>query len=498
MKKQILFLVLIFGLLNLLQAQAFYKTSFALQNDKKISANQLYGNGIVDIVVQDDIIWVATGYGLNKGEYNAVLDDWVWSNFRTEQYGGKGGVSAMGLMGDSLLWIATAFDTTVRKGTDDEADLPAGSGLSYTRDGGLTWTHVPQPVDSRDVPDYAPTTTVVQNLIFDMAFVGNTIWIASFGGGLRRSDDMGQTWQVVTTDSLFFSSAAHLNHRAFSLLNVNDTLWVGTADGISKSPDNGQSWQRFHFSRKDSATISGDFIVALAYQQSEQTVWAATIEAEQEGEIRAVSRTGDWGKTWQRLLVDEQLFTHNFAFDQNKIFLPSDKGLYASFDYGQSWEILKTIKDLQSGNEILQEEYYSAAIQVNSPDNRLWLGSSDGLATTLLDGPLSTRDWRIMRSFVSTKVRSKPQVYAYPSPFSPSRHLYIRFEFDQDKHKDDKDGPIKIYDFAMDEVAIINSEELKPKWDGKNSAGDVVASGVYFFRAKVGGKVTWGKIVVIN
>ena len=494
MKKQYLFILLLSGTLNLLQAQAFYKNSFTLQNTDKIPSDQLYGNGIVDVLVQGDIIWVATGYGLNRGEYDEMNGDWLWKNFRAKQYGGKGGVSAMGLMGDSLLWIATAFDTTVRKGTDDEADLPAGSGLSYTRDGGATWTHIPQPVDDKDAP-YAPTTTTVQNLIYDMAFVGNTVWIASFGGGLRRSDDLGKTWQVVTTDSLMFSSAANLNHRAFSLLSVNDTLWVGTADGISKSPDNGLSWQRFKFNPQDSTTISGNFIVALAYQPSQNTVWAATIEAVKEGEFRAVSRTADGGKTWQRLLGREQLFTHNFAFDDEHIFLPADKGLYFSADNGESWEVLKTLQDRESGNEILHEEYYSVAVQSAPPGKRLWLGASDGLATTLLDGPLSTREWTILRSYVSTKVRKKPKIYAYPSPFSPSRHLYIRFEFDGTKQLD---GPIKIYDFAMDEVAKIYSEELKPKWDGKNASGDVVASGVYFFRAKVGGKVTWGKIVVIN
>jgi hypothetical protein len=59
--------------------------------------------------------------------------------------------------------------------------------------------------------------------------------------------------------------------------------------------------------------------------------------------------------------------------------------------------------------------------------------------------------------------------------------------------------PIRIYDFAMDPVATVPMEDaLKPKWDGTMNSGGLVASGVYFFRAKVGGQVTWGKIVIIN
>ena len=73
--------------------------------------------------------------------------------------------------------------------------------------------------------------------------------------------------------------------------------------------------------------------------------------------------------------------------------------------------------------------------------------------------------------------------------------LYIRFVLDEDKTLDE---PIKIYDFAMDKVASISADDLKPKWDGRNLNGETAASGVYFFRAKAGGKVTWGKIVIIN
>jgi hypothetical protein len=66
---------------------------------------------------------------------------------------------------------------------------------------------------------------------------------------------------------------------------------------------------------------------------------------------------------------------------------------------------------------------------------------------------------------------------------------------------------VDIYDFAMDHVASIREFESEPlgetydrntKWDGRNFAGNIVASGVYFFRINVEGNVTWGKLVVIN
>ncbi len=488
---KIVFIFVIALLINQLGAQTLLKQSFKMVEDGGPFAHTLYGNGIVDLVVKDSVLWAATGYGLSKAVYNAQTGDWEWTTFTSKDYIGKGGVSAMGYMDDQTFWISTAFDTVT---SVSEESLPAGSGLSYTRDGGKTWHHVPQPVDSKYEQNYAPTTTVIQNLTYDIAFVDSTIWIASFGGGLRRSDDMGQTWKVVTTDSLFFSSLNNLNHRAFSLLSVNDTaLWVGTAGGISKSTDDGQSWQRYVFKKGNPYSITGNFVVALAWQKEANTVWASTIEAEDTAETRGVSVTYDGGKTWRHLLMDEDVFTHNFAFYGNDAFVATDKGLYWFHADQKKWEKITNIQDFDSGNEIFQPEYYSVAVQEWANHAYLWVGNSDGLAVH--DLTTANAPWKVIRSFVSTKIRKEPAVYAYPSPFSPSRHLYIRFEYDTDKHLDE---PIQIYDFAMDPVAKVPVTNLKPKWDGKNSRGDTVASGVYFFRAKVDGKVTWGKIVIIN
>ncbi len=478
----------IFIFLAILTTTLFAGTFRALDNDYDFFKGRLHGNGIVDLIVKDSLIWAATGYGLNKGVYDPKTDSWKWQNFHEEDYIGRGGVSAMAYMDDSTLWIATAFDTTIH-----EDNLPAGSGLSYTRDNGRTWHHVPQPVDSRYVTDYNPTTTVVQNLVYDIAFVDSTIWIASYGGGLRRSDDMGRTWQVVTTDGIYFSSGDNLNHRAFSLLSVEDTLWVGTAEGISKSADNGSTWQRFLSKGNDEQTISGNFIVSLAYQPDAHAVWAATVEAVGNEERRGVSRTVNGGKIWQRLLMDEGIFAHNFAFNGKEVYIPSDQGVWYRSQDDADWQVITTLSDPVSGEALVQEEYYSAAVQHYNGQDRLWLGSSDGLATRLLGS--ANAPWTIIRSYIPVSVRPEPAVYAYPVPFSPSRHLYVRFEYDENKSLDE---PIKIFDFALNPVKTLGNDQLKPKWDGKNSSGDTVASGVYFFKAKVSGKVTWGKIVVIN
>ncbi len=392
----------------------------------------------------------------------------------------------------NTLWIATSFDTL----TGDEGSLPAGGGLSFTRDGGRTWDHIPQPVDSRDETEYKPTTTNVQNLTFDIAALDSTIWIASFGGGLRKSDNMGKTWTVETTDGIPFSALEFLNHRAFSVISENSNLWVGTAEGISKSEDNGQTWERMT-SKNQEFPISGNFIVALAHQEYNNTIWAATIETDT-SEIRAVSKSSDGGLSWTVML--EGIFPHNFAFDNERIYVAADEGMFVSDDDGENWYILPHIKDDQNGEEILTSIYYSGGVSYTDTQTLFWAGSADGLAKT----PDNGNSWTIYRSFESTRKMNSPDAYAYPSPFSPTRQDYVRFQYDVSASGE---VVVEVYDFSMNKVATIHDYKYiddpidgdrSTKWDGRADNGNVVASGVYMFRLKTANKISWGKLVVIN
>ena len=494
-----LFLAQVFG--QVLKKEGFMLSPNSIEpGDSEI----LLGNGIVDLMtMQDSVVLAGTGYGLNL----TADDGKTWYNYTSKDYHGEGGVAAMAQMDDSTFWISLAYDSLILK-----ENLPVGGGLSYSQDFGKTWIHIKQPVDpniSRDSLGYAPTTVAVQNLTYDIAVLDSTIWITSWAGGLRKSQDMGQTWQVVTVDGQPFdvSSASNLNwknHVAFSVIAENDNLWVGTASGIWKSSDRGSHWEHFSYNNSQ-FPISGNFIVALAHQQyvksTGQTVdaiWAATIEATEPGEVRAVSKTINGGETWEVML--EGTFPHNFAFDDSVTYVAADEGLFVSNDAGKNWYTLPPVRDEVTGEEILTNIYYSAAASKRFAEKTLWVGSADGLASTKDNG----NTWKVHRSFQSTRLNSTPNAYAYPSPFSPSRHDFIRFQYDVTQAGE---VSIDIYDFAMDKVIgfkeyesfpVNSSPDRSAKWDGRNNRGDIAASGVYFFRVKVEGKVTWGKLVIIN
>jgi len=269
----------------------------------------LRSNSVSDVVIHRDQIWLGTNKGLARSNDGGAS----WVTYNRSSGLPRGGVSAIQVQ-DDIIWVATAFDSLTR----DAGNLPTGGGLAYSLDDGATWQRVPQ-----------PGVTPVQNVTFDIALRNNEVWIASWGGGLRRSSDLGKNWETVPPDSFFFDPGNRLNHLGFAVINVDGVLWVGTAGGVNKSLDGGQTWT--NFSHQNLAQpISGNFIRALGLQKwaGAEYIWAVTVNAEDEDETPGVSVSEDGGYSWRTTLLGESCW--NFAFDDSVVYVCSDNGLFKS------------------------------------------------------------------------------------------------------------------------------------------------------------------------
>jgi hypothetical protein len=503
--------------------------SFAISGNARLDNGtpepRLLSNVIIDIKAiphvaegEPAFMWLGTGNGLTRVSNDLMppIGDIQFLTYTQSDGLGKGGTSAL-VVTDSIIWSAFAFDTTV-------GVSGAGGGLAYSRNGGGTWIFVPQPRDRRydidangydRVLGYYPTTTNVDNITYDIALSDSFVWTVSKGGGIRYHrfaadyTDYNDTtgWRVVSPlrledgRNLTFhpgDPTEGLIHRAFSVLYAESTLFVGTADGILRSTNNGRQWRNIVSTTNG---ISGNFVTALGYQETTRTIWAATWRAEGASEFYGVSKSTDGGATWHALLDSMQVVraighsetphVHSFAFDGNVVYACDDLGLWKSTDGGATWDLYTAFVEAETGHRFYEPQIYAAQVIGST----LFAGGTDGLASTRDEG----LTWKL---YQAAKPLGEPpravDTYAYPCPWSPQRFGPVKLRYTT------TGGSIKvlIYDFAMSKVVELPASarpagEQYEVWDGTKN-GKIVANGTYFYKIEKPGGEVWGKLIVLD
>lgn len=495
--------------------------------EKELSLNKItstspvpIGNSITDIVIAGDTVILGTGKGLSisydRGE--------TWTNFYGHPDFGTESISAVAYK-NGFIWVATAHSIE----SNDQV-LPQGTGLRYSSDGGKTWLKVEQPIDHPDsnkvvyginILDALPITTTVNNITYDIGLTSDAVWIASFAGGLRKSTDLGKTWQRVVippddldtikpTESYSFTLSPvsgnlglqnNLNHRVFSIYVQNDTIiWVGTAGGINKTTDGGESWVKFS-KQNQTNHISGNFVVAIGgtRYQGKDYIFGATWKAEDLTESYGISISSDGGENW--VISNEDVRVQNFGFLNNIAYAASSNGLFRSDNFGESWVKAPLIVDSLTKQRIVSWIFYS----VNTQGNTIWAGSNEGLAKTTETGFPWAANWRVYIAFVP--VKNSAETYAYPNPFDPEADI-LKIKYSTDGL--DEKVTIRIFDTGMNLVKTIIQNaprsgnvdariQQTEYWNGKDEFGDIVSNGVYFYSVQIGNREPiWGKIIVLR
>ncbi len=313
----------------------------------------------------------ATGGGLWKTE-NAGIS---WENI-SDEYFNVGTIGAIGVADSDInvIYVGTG-EAPIRGVTTSHGD-----GMYKSTDAGVTWSHIGLPESGQ----IARVVVHPENPDLVYVAVQGQIWGPNEERGVYRSSDGGQTWAaVLQIDSE--TGATDLSMDPTNPRVIYAAMWEhgrkpwfiksgGTAGGIYKTSDGGESWEKM--SGGLPATIGK---IGLDVSASNPRRVYAIVEAELDQ--GGLYRTDDSGKTWELLNGDRILWSRAWYYmhlkadplDENTVYV-LNAPFMKSIDGGKTFEK----KSTPHGDH---HDHW-----INPKNSKNMINGNDGGATVTFDG----------------------------------------------------------------------------------------------------------------
>ncbi|MRN41102.1 MAG: glycosyl hydrolase [Nitrosopumilales archaeon] len=169
----------------------------------------------------------------------------------------------------------------------------------------------------------------------------NRAYCGTFGDGLWKSDDGGQTWDRVGKDAI---SSNDVTSVSVSRLEQGNKVYVGTEpSALYRSDDEGHSWQRMSTLNNLESSKSWSFpprpwTSHVRWIESDANIPDYLFVAIEAG---ALVQSRDGGRTWIDRVEQGPYDTHTLATHQKapkSLYSSAGDGYFESFDYGESWK----------------------------------------------------------------------------------------------------------------------------------------------------------------
>ncbi|NBC02768.1 MAG: hypothetical protein GVY20_03590 [Bacteroidetes bacterium] len=489
----------------------------------------------------DQAVWM--GPGLNAyGELSGEI--FVPTN-ADSVFNGRGRVFSLEVQGTRIL--AGLGFTSTRGGSS----VNAAQGYYQSDDSGNYWDFITFPLDEKaddscdavsigppcDIEFHYGGQTYIRTRItvpeqsppYEVDFYGQTILSVNWASGLLRSRNNGESWErvilppsnvetlnpeesygwvsVTPDDEVInrYDPRFDNNLLGFGLLiDDQQRVWVGTAAGINLSenaltaPVDQIEWRHFSWNPESQDGLLSNWVITIRQQPNTNRIWMTNWITDSENRDEyGVVYTDNEGESFHQFL--EGVRANDIGFFDEDIYVAADNGLYVSRDDGENWE---RIPQITSPNTFIKTD--ARYFAVTSTEQNLWVGTSDGIASTSDGG----KSWRILRVDVPLSGGNQyqpdaPNVnsYAYPNPFSPTQHSVVRIKY---RMKNPGPATIRIFDFGMNPVKTIrvptvpSSGSYETAWNGLTESGRIASNGTYFYSIETSNGFTNGKILLLD
>jgi photosystem II stability/assembly factor-like uncharacterized protein len=266
--------------------------------------------------------------------------------------------------------------------------------------------------------------------------------------GFYRSTDSGDTWAEVNNGLDALTEGANLLD-----VTPSGVLFAATQDGVFRSYDHGNMWER----TLPRFTYEVNFLF-------DSVVFAGT------GDQRGIFRSTDFGDNWTLAgdSLEFVLFGSFVVVSQNNVFAASKShGVYRTSDLGNNW--------YEENEGLINNDVYGF---VRDSEGYLFAGTFGGGVFRTMD-PIT---------YAVEHENGVPGSFSlsqnYPNPFNPT--TTIRYTVSRDSYVS-----LKMFDLLGQRVAtLVDGRQMAgqhaARWDGSNDFGQKVASGVYFYRMIAG------------
>jgi len=297
---------------------------------------------------------------------------------------------------------------------------------------------------------------------------------------ITNSFDAGRT---ATTTSFLnvwnHQSTAYPFISKHHFFNGHTGFLVGSEGNIIKTTDTGRTWENIPV-----GVVEDLWDITFVNRQTGFVV----------GDFGRILKTTDGGQTWRKTDSGTQEDIYAIGFrNETEGWVGTETGLRYTRDGGETWQsvpqryIHGAIREIEFDRDGTGYAYTNT-FYGNEPWSVRPFG--DVFMVVLKEGGVVIENTPAISPYQFTLSQN------YPNPFNSTTH--IRFSLPENASVS-----LKIYNIQGQLVRTLLDEVREPGehavvWDGTTNAGQLVASGVYFYRLTRNGEIRVRKLLVLN